>query len=61
MNKVQEFLAKAQENAKNKAVEMAKLELSIWDKNHETELKSQFGFSEIKIRNRKKELKSIAQ
>ncbi len=59
MTKIQEFLAKAQENAKSKAVDMAKLELSVWDKKHETELSENFGFNQAKLNARKKQLTYI--
>lgn len=60
MKNVQEFLAKAKENAQNKAIEMAKIELSVWDKNHETELIQNHGFTQSSLISRKKHLNSIA-
>ena len=60
MNKVQEFLAKAKANAQNKAIEMAKIELSVWDKNHESELIQNHGFTQSSLMSRKKQLNLIA-
>jgi hypothetical protein len=50
------FLLKMKIKAEAKAREMAALELSIWDRNHEKELKTNFGFTDKQLIERKQEL-----
>ena len=53
---VQQFMEQAKTNAKAKAIQMAKLELSIWDANHELQLKQFHGFTETTLQKRKQQL-----
>jgi hypothetical protein len=61
MSIVQQFLAKQKQIAENKAIEMAKLELSVWNQNHESELKSSFGFTDKTLAQRKKQLSKTSK
>lgn len=58
---VQELLNIAKENAKRKARQMAALELSVWDKKHEQDLKRYYGFTGKKLADRKRELIAAAK
>jgi hypothetical protein len=53
---VQEFLKQAKANAITKGKEMAKLELTIWNEKHETELKKFHGFTDATLSQRKLQL-----
>jgi hypothetical protein len=61
MSIVEQFLAKQKQIAENKAVEMAKLELSVWNQNHESELKVNFGFTDKALAQRKKQLSKTSK
>jgi len=61
MSIVEQFLAKQKQIAENKAIEMAKLELSVWNQNHELELKSNFGFTDKTLAQRKKQLSKTSK
>lgn len=54
------FLQQMKNKAEAKAKQMAALELSVWDNNHENELKQHFGFTDAKLIQRKKQLKKAA-
>lgn len=54
------FLQQMKNKAEAKAKQMAALELSVWDENHERELKQYFGFTDAKLTQRKKQLKKAA-
>jgi hypothetical protein len=54
-----EFLNQMAIKAKTKAIEMAGLELSIWNEKHETGLKENFGFTDSSLRKRKQELQNL--
>ncbi len=53
---IQKFLAQQKAVCEQKAIQIARLELSIWDSNHEQQLKSYFKFSGKAIQKRKAEL-----
>lgn len=55
-SKVANFLEQMKINAQDKAKQMAKLELSVWDDKHEADLKADFGFDDQTVADRKKEL-----
>lgn len=58
---VKTFLEQMKSKCESKAVDMARLELTVWDTSHETELKNNFGFTDTKLAARKKELIKKAQ
>lgn len=51
-----DFLQTIKKKCEAKNKEMAALELSVWDTNHEKELKEIFGFNDAKLKARKKDL-----
>ena len=53
---VKDFLAQAKANAITKGKEMAKIELSVWDSNHEAQLKQFHGFTDTTLAKRKSKL-----
>ena len=61
MSTVEQFLAKQKQIAENKATEMAKLGLSVWNQNHESELKANFGFTDKTLAQRKKQLSKTSK
>jgi hypothetical protein len=61
MANVQTFLDQAKKKAETKAAEMAKLELSVWNSNHTSELKNHFGFSDKALAERKTNLLKLAK
>jgi hypothetical protein len=56
----QTFLQQMKTKCKAKAKQMASLELSVWNYKHESELKSNFGFTNKQLTNRRKELNKKA-
>jgi hypothetical protein len=54
-----DFMAIAKAKAEKKAKEMAAIELSCWNNNHESELKEWFGFTDKLLLDRKEELSTL--
>ncbi len=55
------FLEEMKVKAEAKAVQMAKLELSVWNDGHEQELKQHFGFNDKSLAARKRQLTKMQQ
>lgn len=55
---VQDFLQQVKLNAEKKAKEMAALELSVWNEEHEKGLVENFGFTAKQAKERKTELQA---
>lgn len=60
MKTVEIFLAETKAKCEATAKRMAKLELSVWDNQHETDLVSDFGFTKKTVSERKNQLLDIA-
>lgn len=60
MSRVADFLQQTKANGEAKSKQMAGIELSVWDNQHEHELKEHFGFNDKSLQKRKTELQKKA-
>lgn len=58
---INQFLQQMKAKAEHKAKQMAALELSVWNSDHESQLKQNFGFTDKTLAIRKKELQKTAR
>jgi hypothetical protein len=56
----QDFWVRMKLKCEAKAKGMAKMEFSVWDSNHEDQLKKHFGYNDKRLLERKEELARIA-